>query len=249
MRNLRLFRYRNISGVKYHTQADGVFDPCGSRRMDVQAYPPGSLPAEIKSRRKKMIRKKSELDRIHKEKCRQLKAIRVQMAKELGVELNQRECTYTGYCSGTCPKCMSEEAKLNAALFGQQKKEKGIVRKTAAAGLTAATMIGLAGCTALGGKNPDDSYSEELEYVSDEESDAVQESMAETIWEEDVTEKPEESDDASKPDYLGIEGDIEIVEPSYEMLEGDVYIPGETCEEEENAAGCILEEREESRGY
>lgn len=40
------------------------------------------------------------------------------MTDTLGIDLHQTECTYQGYCSGTCPKCKQEEEKLNRALLG-----------------------------------------------------------------------------------------------------------------------------------
>lgn len=70
-----------------------------------------------------MRRSREELGRIHKEKCKELKQIRAKMAEELGVELHQTECTYEGYCRGTCPKCRQEERKLNAAILKRQLEE------------------------------------------------------------------------------------------------------------------------------
>lgn len=53
----------------------------------------------------------------HKEKCKELKAMRKEMADKIGLDLHQTECTYKGECSGTCPRCMQEEKKLNKALL------------------------------------------------------------------------------------------------------------------------------------
>lgn len=72
-----------------------------------------------------------------REKCNVLKKVRGQMADELGIDLHQRECTYEGECSGTCPKCVQEEKILNSALL----------KKGAAIVSTAALMTALAGCT------------------------------------------------------------------------------------------------------
>ena len=55
----------------------------------------------------------------HKEKCRKLKKLRKSMADQLGIDLQQRECTYQGECSGTCPKCRNEEETLNRALMAK----------------------------------------------------------------------------------------------------------------------------------
>lgn len=69
-----------------------------------------------------MERSREEMAKIHKEKCRELKLVRAKMAQELGVELHQRECTYEGYCSGTCPKCAAEERVLNEAILRRQEE-------------------------------------------------------------------------------------------------------------------------------
>ena len=96
-----------------------------------------------------MERSREELGRIHKEKCKELKQIRAKMAEDLGVELHQTECTYEGYCSGTCPKCKQEEWKLNAALMKRQLQEADIKRKVAAAGLTTVAALCLSGCNGI----------------------------------------------------------------------------------------------------
>ena len=53
----------------------------------------------------------------HKKKCEHLREIRKNVAKAIGVELNQSECTFEGDCKGTCPKCRQEEQKLSKALL------------------------------------------------------------------------------------------------------------------------------------
>lgn len=54
---------------------------------------------------------------INKEKCKELKKIRADLANELNVDLKQKECKYKGKCSGTCPQCQKEEELLNKALI------------------------------------------------------------------------------------------------------------------------------------
>lgn len=119
-----------------------------------------------------MERSKEEMTRIHKERCRELKLVRAKMAEELGVDLHQRECTYDGYCSGTCPKCAAEERVLNEAVRRRQMEETarsggaaaaldreqpetvqsgraagGAARsRVLAAGLAAIVSLGLSGC-------------------------------------------------------------------------------------------------------
>ena len=94
-----------------------------------------------------MKKSKEDLNRIHKEKCRELKRIRGRIAEDLGIELRQRECTYEGYCSGTCPACRKEEIQLNAALLKRQLQGVNLKGRAAATGLAAAAALCLAGCT------------------------------------------------------------------------------------------------------
>ena len=82
-----------------------------------------------------MKKSKEDLNRIHKEKCRELKRIRGRIAEDLGIELRQRECTYEGYCSGTCPACRREEMQLNAALLKSQRQGANLKGRAATAGL------------------------------------------------------------------------------------------------------------------
>lgn len=93
-----------------------------------------------------MRRSKEELGKLHKEQCRELKTIRAQMAADLGIDLKQRECTYEGYCSGTCPKCKSEEMQLNAAILKLQMQELDMKKRVATAGLTMVAAMTLSGC-------------------------------------------------------------------------------------------------------
>lgn len=93
---------------------------------------------------------REERGRIHKEKCKELKQIRAKIAEDLGIKLHQSECTYEGYCSGTCPKCKSEELQLNAALMKKQMEEINLKGRVAAAGLTTVAALCLSGCSLPG---------------------------------------------------------------------------------------------------
>ena len=48
----------------------------------------------------------------HKQKCDKLKQVRKDIADKIGVDLHQKECTFSGDCTGTCPKCKQEEEIL-----------------------------------------------------------------------------------------------------------------------------------------
>ena len=48
--------------------------------------------------------------------CKELKAVRRRIAEENGIDLHQTECTHTGECRGTCPRCEAEVRYLEQAL-------------------------------------------------------------------------------------------------------------------------------------
>lgn len=49
--------------------------------------------------------------------CSELKAIRRKIADENGIKMDIPECTYTGDCRGTCPRCDWEVQYLEKNLF------------------------------------------------------------------------------------------------------------------------------------
>ena len=152
-----------------------------------------------------MKKNREELSRIHKEKCRELKRMRAKMAEDLGIDLKQRECTYEGYCSGTCPKCKSEEMMLNAAILKRQMEEAGLKKKVAAVGLTAAAAICLSGCTtpdSFGMEGGIEEYGGDVEYISGEV-------VRDTEW----------IDDELKYEDDILEGDVEYVDEAADTQE------------------------------
>lgn len=157
---------------------------------------------------------KDERNRLHKEKCRELKQIRARIAEDLGIRLLQSECTYEGYCSGICPKCKSEEMRLNAALMKKQMEEVNLKGRIAAAGLTTVAALCLSGCGL--------SDSGDLEGATT--------SLEEEILDGDVENTPDTEET--------LDGAIPYTEETEEFLEGDVeYIPDA---EENDGAGTEL---------
>ena len=72
-----------------------------------------------------------------KDICKELKAVRKQIAEENGIPLEIPECTYQGPCKGTCPRCDSEVRYLENALaerlrMGKMAKVAGIALALAA---------------------------------------------------------------------------------------------------------------------
>lgn len=168
-----------------------------------------------------MRRSREELNRIHKQKCKELKEIRAKMAESLGVELHQRECTYEGYCSGTCPKCKQEELWLNAAILKKQMEESDINRRVAAAGLTTAAALTLSGCN-IGQVEQVDG---DMQYIPPEETVAVSEELTGAIALPDVeeTERTDATAPSAEETTVEYEGDIAYIEPE----EGEYELAGE----------------------
>lgn len=185
-----------------------------------------------------MKKSREELDKLHKEKCRELKRVRAQIAADLGVDLKQRECTYEGYCSGTCPKCKSEEMMLNLAIMKRQMESADVRRRVATAGITTAAALSLTGCN--------------IAEIGTMEGDVqVVPTVEELSGDVEMLPSPEVED---------IQGGIAYIEPetcSEEVIDGKLEVP-ETVEglivpessEEWELAGdiMILEETEEEKG-
>ena len=72
----------------------------------------------------------------HKQKCDKLKQVRKDIADKIGVDLHQKECTFSGDCTGTCPKCKQEEEILN----------KSLLKKAGLAALSTGMTFSLAAC-------------------------------------------------------------------------------------------------------
>ena len=51
-----------------------------------------------------------------KEKCRILKEIRAEIARQNGIAWTVESCAHKGNCRGTCPKCEAEVVALEKAL-------------------------------------------------------------------------------------------------------------------------------------
>ena len=54
-----------------------------------------------------------------KKKCEVLKSIRVKLGNKLGIHIKTEECTHGENCTGTCPACDAEAAKLSSELLNQ----------------------------------------------------------------------------------------------------------------------------------
>ena len=77
-----------------------------------------------------------------KSKCRILKEIRREIARQNDIEFVTSECKFQGNCTGTCPKCESEVRYLEQELAKRQRNGKAV----AVAGIAAAMLVTAAGC-------------------------------------------------------------------------------------------------------
>lgn len=80
-----------------------------------------------------------------KEKCRILKEIRREIAKQNDIELLIEECRHKGDCLGTCPKCEAELRYLERELENRRKKGKKVIL----AGISTVVALNLASCDLL----------------------------------------------------------------------------------------------------
>lgn len=80
-----------------------------------------------------------------KEKCRALKEIRGQIARENDIPFAVPQCTYQGECRGTCPKCEAELRYLERELAIR----KGLGKAVAVVGISASVCAGLTACSPM----------------------------------------------------------------------------------------------------
>lgn len=108
---------------------------------------------------------------IGKQKCKILREIRKEIAKENDIELITKDCPFQGDCKGTCPKCEAEVKYLEKEL--EKRKNLGKIIKTSAA--MSLLILPLSGCNQdpaeLGGiaepAYTEDQISGDVEYVND----------------------------------------------------------------------------------
>ena len=77
-----------------------------------------------------------------KEKCRILKQIRAEIAKQNDIAWVVEECSHKGNCKGTCPKCEAEVRQLEKAL----ERRAALGKTVAVAGIAAGLSLSVTGC-------------------------------------------------------------------------------------------------------
>lgn len=104
-----------------------------------------------------------------KEKCRILKEIRREIAKQNDIELLVEECRHKGDCLGTCPKCEAELRYLERELENRRKKGKKVIL----AGISTVVALNMTSCDLL----PSDRLMGEPMYSFTESSNGGDESV------------------------------------------------------------------------
>ena len=77
-----------------------------------------------------------------KEKCRILKEIRAEIARQNDIEWVVSECKHQGNCKGTCPKCEQEVRQLEKALA----RRESLGKRVAVVGVSASIALSVTGC-------------------------------------------------------------------------------------------------------
>ncbi len=77
-----------------------------------------------------------------KEKCRILKQIRAEIARENDIEWVVSECKHRGNCRGTCPRCEQEVRQLEEALA----RREALGKRVAVVGISAGIALSVTGC-------------------------------------------------------------------------------------------------------
>ena len=150
-----------------------------------------------------------------KEKCRILKEIRAEIARQNDIEWVVSECKHKGNCKGTCPKCEQEVRQLETALA----KREALGKTVAVVGISASIALSVTGCVnpfpqptdgvPMGDVMPPETSAEETYIAIDGEMIP-----------------PPETETACDLPLAGVP-----VEETEEPLMGDVAIEGEVIEE------------------
>ncbi len=134
-----------------------------------------------------------------KEKCRILKQIRAEIARQNDIAWVVEECAHKGNCRGTCPKCESEVRQLEKAL----ERRAALGKTVAVAGIAAGLSLSVTGCLDMfqptaGVPEPPPggvpAYEETTETTQPASSDTVEETYTEMVEGEMIPIPGEEPD-------------------------------------------------------
>jgi len=147
-----------------------------------------------------------------KDKCRILKEIRRQIAEQNDIEWVVSECRHQGNCKGTCPKCESEVRKLEQELSLRRKVGKTV----ALAGVSAACVAGLTGCTLDDAIETGRTIIEDVrEFIHDRIAEPITELDGDVVYIPDdelsgYIAGPDEPDYGDYPEIEALDGEVAI---------------------------------------
>ncbi len=185
-----------------------------------------------------------------KKKCKILKEIRKEIAKQNDIAYITSECKHQGDCRGTCPKCEAEVRYLEEEL----RKRSLAGKKVAVAGVAAAMVVSASGCgledllnigqtagdmmpesqTEVGvdgniilpeSSSPTEECTESVGELVPEDSSEIETMGEEPISDESLAGVPSMPDDSSDEEFW--EGEIP----------GDIILPEESDEDSEVELG------------
>ncbi|MBP5632592.1 MAG: hypothetical protein J6Y21_07535 [Clostridia bacterium] len=153
-----------------------------------------------------------------KEKCRILKQIRAEIAKNNEIEYVIEECPYQGDCKGTCPKCEADVRELEQKLEERRKAGKRVIVAGVAAGMSFSFMSGRGSyktVTQKSGKNGEKPSGAEYSPIIDSETELATEEplMGDVVYVPEATAPGCEEDPEEIPVEMGFLMPDELPEP------------------------------------
>ena len=160
-----------------------------------------------------------------KEKCKILKEIRAEIARQNDIEWVVSACTHKGNCRGTCPKCEAEVRKLEREL----EKRLSLGKTIAVAGIAAGIALNVTGCMDMSPATDGSGSTANVPHTSDEtvaRTEGTDGVLTDVTMGEPVPENTEENTDdctTCVPDTDGLLEESELM--------GEVPMPEDTGED------------------
>ncbi len=174
-----------------------------------------------------------------KEKCRILKQIRAEIAKQNDIAWVVEECSHKGNCRGTCPKCEAEVRQLERAL----ERRAALGKTVAIVGISAGLSLSITGCANplenMGGKPLPDNGNTPANGNANSHTSTVGETEREVF---DGVEIPDS-------DTVAITEEALMGEPAIEPPVPGEEPEGAESETEEELQGAVPEPGEEPEEY
>lgn len=134
-----------------------------------------------------------------KEKCRILKQIRTEIARQNDIAWVVEECSHKGNCRGTCPKCEAEVRALERALERRQAMGKAI----AVVGISAGLSLAVTGCDIIANQTDGEMIPETSVMTTEQTTEQTTESVSS----EDPAESVENSETTETTFEIAVEGE------------------------------------------